>query len=144
MASKEGTVVSITKPEMMAAIEMGKSDDWITNEEGDEQQVEIFESNVAADAVIKLFAEKLQIHQKQQIMAHCFRKPFHYDDYGQNIFDANNNHVLELRGWGHIQHLFPNEQIAGKAQDDIGRFIVDLLNLFWVEVKQEPKKNAKT
>ena len=53
-----------------------------------------------------------------------FVAPFKYDDYGQMIFDKDNNLVVEIRGWGHIQHL-DNPQ---ERQDDIGNLITHLLN----------------
>lgn len=41
-------------------------------------------------------------------------------------------HILDVRGWGAIQHLFPQSKIgqdnAAKFQDQIGQFIVDAIN----------------
>jgi len=53
-----------------------------------------------------------------------YRKPFHYDEYGQSIYDANNDHVLDIRGWGRIQYM----DNAEAKQDAFGRFVTKLLN----------------
>ena len=53
-----------------------------------------------------------------------YKFPLKYDEYGQNILDQDNNLVLNLRGWGHIQYVEEPE----KTQDDIGRFICEAIN----------------
>jgi len=65
----------------------------------------------------------------------------YYDKHGQMIFgkqkDGNNQMLLNVRGWGAIQHLFlvkgkPTyddwEKDAGKFQDDYGKFVADAIN----------------
>jgi hypothetical protein len=59
-----------------------------------------------------------------EIIKGLYKKPFHFDEYGQMIFDANNEHVLDIRGWGRIQYL-PD---AEAKQDTFGRFVADMLN----------------
>lgn len=49
------------------------------------------------------------------------------------LVESDGNHVLicEIRGWGHIQHLFDKEENAiekaYKLQDEIGEFITDAI-----------------
>lgn len=50
--------------------------------------------------------------------------PVHYDDYGQQIFDAENNLVCEIRGWGRIQYMSEPQ----KRQDTIGKWITGIMN----------------
>lgn len=38
------------------------------------------------------------------------------------------NEVLSIRGWGAIQHMFPNIQSAEEFQDELGRFIAEAIN----------------
>ena len=53
-----------------------------------------------------------------------FKFPLKYDIYGQSILDQDNNKVLDIRGWGHIQYLEDAENI----QDNIGEYICNLIN----------------
>jgi len=43
------------------------------------------------------------------------------------IFDADNNHVADVRGWGRIQYKEHPEAL----QDTIGECVVDALNAHW-------------
>ena len=52
------------------------------------------------------------------------KPPFRYDPEGQQIFDSNNNLVLDVRAWGKLQ----NYENGEKLQDDFGKFTVDRLN----------------
>ena len=52
------------------------------------------------------------------------RPPFHYDDYGQIILDADNQLALEVRGWGMFQYA----DDGAKAMDDFGRKVVEAMN----------------
>lgn len=54
--------------------------------------------------------------------------PLKYDDMGQIIFDAKNNMVAMMRGWGRLQYHPDGEGAAAKLQDDIGRAFVDAMN----------------
>lgn len=38
------------------------------------------------------------------------------------------NEVLSVRGWGAIQHLFPNIESAADFQDHLGKFIAEAIN----------------
>jgi hypothetical protein len=60
-------------------------------------------------------------------MRDVFTKPFHYDSYGQMIFDAQSHMVLQIRGWGYL-HMETTEEIATMLQDKLGQEIVDMLN----------------
>lgn len=65
--------------------------------------------------------------------------PVTYDQDGQyfwiNYPDKGVQMLAELRGWGHIQHMFENKKgthvdvkKAGEYQDKIGKFIADAIN----------------
>ena len=56
-----------------------------------------------------------------------FKKPFTYDNYGQKVFDADNNLVADIRGWGYLSKVASDEN-AIKAQDNLGEEIVAMLN----------------
>lgn len=51
-----------------------------------------------------------------------YKKPFEYRN--TMIIDANRNHVLDIRGWGRLQHL--ND--GGDIQDNLGELITEFLN----------------
>jgi len=53
-----------------------------------------------------------------------FQPPFKYDDYGQMIFDKNNQLVLDVRGWGFLQC----EDKPQELQDSLGSQVVEALN----------------
>lgn len=53
-----------------------------------------------------------------------YQKPFHYDDMGQFIFDANSKMVAQVRGWWDIKY----QDDPAELQDAIGTEIVWLLN----------------
>ncbi|MFW6219851.1 MAG: hypothetical protein ACOCZ5_01425 [bacterium] len=52
------------------------------------------------------------------------KPPFRYDDYGQYIFDSNNNMVVDVRAWGKLQYYENGEEL----QDSLGNMITDFLN----------------
>ena len=65
-----------------------------------------------------------------------WKAPFRYDEEGAIIWDANNEHVLNVRGWGYLTGkgsaalgLPPKE--AEAIQNDLGETIVKALNLGW-------------
>jgi hypothetical protein len=79
---------------------------------------------------------------------------FKYDEAGQMIWliDAKGNyqHILDLRGWGRIQHLFEGKKgsidmdAAAKFQDTVGELIVEKLNASLpVVTDEEIKEKAK-
>lgn len=43
------------------------------------------------------------------------------------IWDANMNHVLDVRGWGYLQYAKP-EGKGAEIQDAIGEWVVETLN----------------
>lgn len=59
-----------------------------------------------------------------------FKAPFKYE--WAKVFDANGNHVLDIRGWGNLigkgGGLGLSEEEAEKIQDAYGQRIVDLMN----------------
>jgi len=52
------------------------------------------------------------------------KPPFYYDDYGQMIFDKDNNLALDVRAWGLIQ----KEENAEEIQDNFGKMVAEALN----------------
>lgn len=63
--------------------------------------------------------------------------PLKYDDFGQMIFDAENNHVADLRGWGKYQYHAGGHEAASALQDAIGIWIVSTLNAAYEEEKNK-------
>lgn len=53
-----------------------------------------------------------------------FKKPFKYCNYGQTIFDADENMVMQIRGWGFLGKFEDGE----KTQDELGEYITKVLN----------------
>jgi hypothetical protein len=51
------------------------------------------------------------------------KPPFHYDDFGQKIFDKDNNLVLDIRMWG----LLSKYENPSKLQDDFGNMLAETL-----------------
>ena len=67
----------------------------------------------------------IDIKNKFPLAIDTIRFPVRYDDYGQKIWDKNNDMVIDVRGWGHIKYMSePKER-----QDQIGLMIVELINL---------------
>jgi len=70
-------------------------------------------------------------------LSKIYIKPFRYDKYAQSIFDKEGNMALDVRGWGHIQQFFKNEdgtireEEAGKFQDDFGKHVAKLLMQYY-------------
>lgn len=58
-----------------------------------------------------------------------YKKPFTYDQEGTRIVDKDNCWVLDIRGWGRIQHLYKTEKEAANVQDAFGMYVCDLLNM---------------
>lgn len=52
--------------------------------------------------------------------------PVKADRFGMYIFDADNNMVMEVRGWGRLQYKGEDEGI--KAQIKIGNAFVEAFN----------------
>ena len=44
------------------------------------------------------------------------------------IIDQNNNHVLDVRGWGRLQYHSDGIVAGGALQDSIAEWVVDTLN----------------
>jgi hypothetical protein len=49
------------------------------------------------------------------------------DEFPDKTYEIVNN-VLSVRGWGAIQHMFPNIKNAKEFQDELGRFIAEAIN----------------
>lgn len=56
----------------------------------------------------------------------------YYDVDGQMIWGENDKGEMQLllnvRGWGAIQHLLKTQQEAVKFQDELGQWITDAIN----------------
>ena len=61
---------------------------------------------------------------KNSLVIDTIMFPVRYYDQTQQIFDAENNLVADVRGWGRISHL----DRAEERQDAIGQFIADAMN----------------
>lgn len=57
----------------------------------------------------------------------AFKPPFRYMPEGSAIFDSNDNHVLDIRGWGFLSNRLGAEA-AASVQDHLGEYLVDQLN----------------
>ena len=57
--------------------------------------------------------------------------PLKYDDGSQTIFDAKNNMLFQIRGWGRLQYHSEGQEAAAKLQDEIGQWVVETLNAEW-------------
>lgn len=55
-----------------------------------------------------------------------FTPPFKYDHYGTAVFDSENKHVIDVRGFGHLQYL--GEGVADSVQMTIGTEVTAHLN----------------
>ncbi len=45
-----------------------------------------------------------------------------------DVWDANSNRVIDIRGWGHLQYHSDGQDAAAKLQDAIQQWVVDTLN----------------
>lgn len=59
--------------------------------------------------------------------------PLKYDSYGQMIWDSNNHHLVDIRGWGFLQYFEDGEL----AQDAFGQMIVDAFNEKYFGIKPD-------
>jgi hypothetical protein len=52
-----------------------------------------------------------------------------YDALGTCILTTNQNRmILDMRGWGEIQHLFKTHEEAEAYQDEVGAFVAAAIN----------------
>lgn len=60
-----------------------------------------------------------------------FKPPFKYDNMGNCIFDADNNMIVDIRGWGFLTGtgggLGYKDEKACKIQDAIGERIAKIM-----------------
>ncbi len=56
-----------------------------------------------------------------------YHAPFRYNKEGTTIWDAGNNMVLNIRGWGRISSQIIDEKIAGEIQDAFGNRLAELI-----------------
>lgn len=62
-------------------------------------------------------------------------KNIYYDDHGQMIFtiqeDGHQQIIADVRGWGAIQNLFPNDkEKAAEFQDALGMLITKAIQSY--------------
>lgn len=96
-------------------------DDWINKQSGQyKPQIELINDleHLSLNDYYIIFKE-LKINFQTY-----FKLPVHYDREGQIIFDANNDMICDIRGFGKMQY-YPEPE---KIQDKIGLFIVALIN----------------
>lgn len=60
-------------------------------------------------------------------------KDVYFDPFGTYLWskqseDGGSQMIGEVRGWGALQNVFPNEVDAASFQDEIGKFIADAIN----------------
>ncbi len=58
-----------------------------------------------------------------------YAAPFKYES--GTIFDARDNMVLQIRGWGRIQYATTKEITPAQIQDGFGEHVCDLLNAWY-------------
>jgi len=63
-----------------------------------------------------------------------YKAPFKYDSHGIGIWDAENNHVADVRGWGRLQYL--GEKKGLFIQDSMGYAIAESLTREWRAYKK--------
>lgn len=51
------------------------------------------------------------------------------------VSDKEGNHVLDIRGWGHLQYADNN--LGAELQDGIGEWVVATLNKEWEELNKK-------
>ncbi len=71
------------------------------------------------------------LRMKYPLAFDTIKIPLKYDKLGQIIFTADNQMLLDIRGWGYIQYMDQAEE----RQDQIGEFITELLNSAMVDLK---------
>jgi hypothetical protein len=64
-------------------------------------------------------------------VADLYVLPFSYDPNDQSVRDANNERVLDIRGWGRIQYIDP----SGKLQDEVGQHVATTLTSYWTKAQ---------
>jgi hypothetical protein len=57
-------------------------------------------------------------------MSFLIKSPVKYEQNGAMILDADGNHVLDIRGWGRLQHVEDGTAI----RDSIGYFVAEAIN----------------
>lgn len=67
-----------------------------------------------------------------ELIRGIYKPPFRYDEHGQIILDADDKHVLDIRGWGWIQYM----DRAMERQDCFGKLVADALNSRWEDYSQ--------
>ena len=70
----------------------------------------------------------MELEEFKKVLLEIYVRPFKYDPHGQIIFDAGNNMVLDVRGWGHISSTMRDDKKAQAFQDSFGEYVTRLLN----------------
>lgn len=69
---------------------------------------------------------------KDELVLDTIKLPVVYDPESQSVFDADNNQVTDIRGWGRIQYLSQAEE----RQDAIGEMIANSINKYYEQTRQ--------
>ena len=69
-------------------------------------------------------------------------KEVYFDPFGTYLWskqseDGGSQMIGEVRGWGALQNIFPNEVEAAAFQDEVGKFIADAINEKVTRLKAE-------
>jgi len=69
-----------------------------------------------------------RVYSKEEIketkLFEVFTPPFKYDEFGQTIFDSDNNRALDVRAWGQFQYKENGEEL----QNNFGEWVAECLN----------------
>lgn len=68
------------------------------------------------------------------IFQNYWTPPFRYDPEGSCVWDAKNNMILDVRGYGYLTgkgSLGLSDVVAYEVQDQVGTHIAGLLNDNW-------------
>ncbi len=74
--------------------------------------------------------------------------PWSVDSQGLYILDANGRKLLEVRGWGRLtgrgsEGLGLSEEVASKAQEELARHVVEVVNNLSLPLRELRKKVFK-
>lgn len=76
-------------------------------------------------AILEYFSAMSPERTKETGSAFGIVGPLRYDAMGQMLFDADTNLVVDVRGWGHFQHLGPTGKVM---QDTFGFALAEAFN----------------
>ena len=75
-----------------------------------------------------------KVDKEEQDITNIITFPLKSDNFGLQIWDSENEHIVDIRGWGRLS-VDLGEEEAKKAQRTIQKFIVDACNKYANELK---------